>query len=43
MVIIDWIRGKLFGRCPKCKSVRVKDVKGWDKTQCKDCGHTWRW
>lgn len=41
MILIDKIRERLFGRCPECNSLKSKGVKGWQKRECKDCGHIW--
>ena len=39
--IIRRFRAWLFGECPQCHSLRIKDVHGWAKQECRDCGHCW--
>lgn len=39
--MLNRIRAWLFGRCPKCRSVRTKQVEGWQKVECRDCRTMW--
>jgi len=43
--LINKVRAFVWGRCPnpRCQSFNVKQVEGWQKLQCRDCGHTWRY
>jgi hypothetical protein len=41
--LLHRIRVWYFGECPRCKSTHNKQVKGWDKLRCENCGETWNY
>jgi transposase-like protein len=40
--IIHFFRKFIYGECPVCGSTNIKDMKGWGKDECQDCGRNWR-
>jgi len=36
-----WMRTWLFGECPFCHGTHNKQLLGWNKRQCENCGNTW--
>ena len=41
--MIHWLRRQVYGECPSCGSTRLKDVQGWRKSECRDCGDMFNW
>jgi hypothetical protein len=39
--LLHWIRAWSYGECPSCHGTHNKQVFGWNKMQCKQCGETW--
>ncbi len=39
--LVHWFRVRLYGQCPFCKSTHGKQITGWNKKQCENCGETW--
>ncbi len=40
--LLHYIRAFLFGDCPKCHSLHIRMIPGWDKMECLECGYCWR-
>ena len=40
--IINKIRLWLGIACPECYG-RLRDVPGWDRSECEKCGKTYKW
>jgi len=38
---LHWMRTWLFGECPSCHGTHNKQILGWNKRQCENCGNTW--
>jgi len=43
----DWFNRLRYQSCPKCRSLRVREVPIWTTTyivhwRCRDCGHDWK-
>jgi hypothetical protein len=41
--LVHWFRAYLYGECPECHGTHSKQVCGWNKKQCKDCGCIWNY
>jgi hypothetical protein len=39
--LLHRIRIWLFGECPACRSTHNKQIPGWNKLHCENCGDTW--
>jgi hypothetical protein len=39
--ILHWVRSQVYGQCPQCKGTHNKQMQGWNRMQCQNCGTTW--
>lgn len=40
--LVHRVRSMIYGECPECHGTHIREVYGWDKVSCKNCGSTWK-
>jgi hypothetical protein len=38
---LHWMRTRIFSECPSCHGTHNKQIFGWNKLQCENCGNIW--
>ncbi len=41
--LLHSIRTWSVGECPSCHCTHNKQIKGWNKLECENCGHIWNY